>query len=276
MRWWLGSKTNFTMPEFTAELEATFAFEGGRTELQHKFHKSPLKIAKTFMRDDKQLGVCIMDCSPGMMAGDKYRLDWRLLPQSNVFITNQSYTKVHPSAEYPAYQLQSFYVDQGARLEYKPEPIMLYKEASFRADTEIKLEAGAVAFVTEVVCPGRVLRDEVFQYVRYDSQLQVYYENQLIYYNRQNIEPDSTKSDFRRLGSWENYTHQGTFYIFSDQLKSEYLKPIQELLERYPHLHAGASLTYKYGLIISVLGKSVWELQQLLDEAWLMMKLMVA
>ena len=74
MRWWLGSKTNFTMPEFTAELEATFAHAGGHTELQHKFHKSPLKIAKTFVRDDHQLGVCIMDCSPGMMAGDKYRI----------------------------------------------------------------------------------------------------------------------------------------------------------------------------------------------------------
>ena len=123
-------------------------------------------------------------------------LDWRLLPQSNVFITNQSYTKVHPSAEYPAYQMQFFYVDKGARLEYKPEPIMLYKGASFRADTEIKLEAGAVVFVTEVVCPGRVLRDEVFQYVRYDSRLQVYYENQLIYHNRQNIEPDSQENRF--------------------------------------------------------------------------------
>jgi len=263
------------MPEFTAELEATFTYAGGRTELQHKFHKSPLKIAKTFVRDDLQLGVCIMDCSPGMMAGDKYRLDWRLLPQSNVFITNQSYTKVHPSAQNPAYQLQSFYVDKGACLEYKPEPIMLYKEASFRADTEIKLEAGAVVFVTEIVCPGRVLRDEVFQYVRYNSQLQVYYENQLIYYNRQNVEPDSQKNNFRRLGSWEGYTHQATFYIFSDQLKSDYLKPIQELLERYPHLHAGASLTYKYGLVVSVLGKNVWELQQLLDEAWLMMRLIV-
>jgi urease accessory protein len=263
------------MPEYTAELEATFAYVSDRTELQHKFHKSPLKIAKTFARDDHQLGVCIMDCSPGMMAGDKYRLDWRLSTQSNVFITNQSYTKVHPSANRPAYQLQTFYVEKGARLEYKPEPIMLYKEASFRADTEIKLEAGAVVFVTEIVCPGRVLRDEVFQYVRYDSRLQVYYENQLIYYNRQNVEPESQITDFRRLGSWESYTHLGTFYIFSDQLKSEYLKPIQELLDRYPHLHAGASMTYKYGLIISVLGKSVWELQQLLDEAWLLMKLLV-
>jgi urease accessory protein len=260
------------MPEYTAELEAIFAFAGDRTELQHKFHKSPLKIAKTFARADQQLGVCIMDCSPGMMAGDKYRLNWRLLPECDVFITNQSYTKVHPSAERPAYQLQTFYVEKGARLEYRPEPIMLYKEASFRADTEIRLEDESIFFATEIVCPGRVLRNEVFQYVRYDSRLQVFYNNQLIYYNRQNVEPDSQKVGFCRLGSWESNTHQGMFYIFSDQIKQEHVKPIHELLEKYPELHGGVSLTYKHGLIISVLGKSVWELQQLLNDVWLVMK----
>jgi urease accessory protein len=284
MRWWLGSKTNITMPKYTAELEATFAYKGNRTELQHKFHKSPLKIAKTFARDDQQLGVCIMDCSPGMMAGDRYRLEWRLLPQSNVFVTNQSYTKVHPSAERPAYQLQSFHVEKGARLEYKPEPIMLYKDASFLANTEIFLESNAVVFLTDIVCPGRVLRDEVFQYVRYDNRLKVFYENQLIYYNRQFVEPqqanfllDKVKipEGFRRLGGWESYTHQGTLYIFSDHIKREQLATIQDLLEKHMELHCGVSLTYKYGMVISVMGKSVWEIQQLLDEAWRVMKVVI-
>jgi urease accessory protein len=273
------------MPDYTAELEATFVYAGDRTELQHKFHKSPLKIAKTFARADQQLGVCIMDCSPGMMAGDKYHLDWRLLPKSNVFITNQSYTKVHPSSERPAYQLQSFHVEQGARLEYKPEPIMLYNDASFRTDTEIRMEAGAVVFWMDIVCPGRVLRGEVFQYVRYDSQLKVFYENQLIYYNRQNVEPavhdnllkgsEIKKADFRRLGGWESYTHQGAFYIFSDQIKQEQLEIVQGLLEKFTDLHCGVSLTYKYGMVISVMGKSVWEIQKLLDEAWCVMKVII-
>jgi urease accessory protein len=261
------------MPEYTAELEATFAYVGDRTELQHKFHKSPLKIAKTFAREDQQLGVCIMDCSPGMMAGDKYHFDWRLLPQSNVFVTNQSYTKVHPSAERPAYQLQSFHVEKGARLEYKPEPIMLYKDASLQANTDIFLEAGAVVFLTDIVCPGRVLRDEVFQYVRYDNRLKVFYENQLIYYNRQCVEPaQAPNADFRSLGGWEDFTHQGMFYIFSDQIKLEQIKPLQTLLEQFPHLHGGVSLTYRHGIVVSVLGNSVWELQQFLNKAWIIMK----
>jgi urease accessory protein len=256
------------MLEYTAELETTFALAGDHTELQYRFHKSPLKIAKTFARDQRQIGVCIMDCSPGMMAGDKYRLTWRLLPEANVFITNQSYTKVHPSKEQPAYQLQSFHIAKNSRLEYKPEPIMLYNEASFRSDTEIRLEARSVVFWTDIVCPGRVLRGEVFQYAAYDSRMKVYYDNQLVYYNRQFVEPSSLKENagFRRLGGWENYTHQGTLYIFSDQIKHEHLVTLQTLLIEYPKLYCGVSLTYQHGLIVSVMGSSVWELQQLLDE----------
>jgi urease accessory protein len=282
MLWSLGLKLNITMPEYTAELEASFAFVGDHTELQHRFHKSPLKIAKTFIRDQQQLGVCIMDCSPGMMAGDKYRLAWRLLPDSSVFITNQSYTKVHPSSERPACQLQTFHVAKNARLEYKPEPIMLYKGASFRAETEISFEPGAVVFWMDIICPGRVLRGEVFQYDRYDNRMKVYYKDELIYYNRQCVEPpkadtsletaDSQKTGFRSMGGWEDYTHQGTLNIFTDHMKREYLTPMHDLLQKYPELHCGVSLTYKHGMVLSVLGKSVWELQQLLDEAWLLMK----
>jgi urease accessory protein len=272
------------MPDYTAELEASFISRGGQTALHSKFHKSPLKIAKTFSRDQQQIGVCVMDCSPGLMAGDRYRLNWQLAPETSVFITNQSYTKIHPSQERPAYQLQSFHVAQDACLEYKPEPIMLYKDASFRAETEIFMDAGAVVFLCDIVCPGRVLRDEVFQYARYDSQLKVHYQNQLIYYNRQCIEPAAfgtneeagslaqLSSDFRHTGGWEDYTHQGTLYVFSEQIKQEHLAPLNARILDYPHLLCGVSLTYQHGLIVSVLGKSVWELQQLLDEAWNLMK----
>jgi urease accessory protein len=267
------------MPEFTAELEASFAFVGDHTELQLSFHRSPLKIAKTFALDQQQIGVCVMDCSPGMMAGDKYGLTWHLLPGANVFITNQSYTKVHPSKERPAYQQMTFNIAKDARLEYKPEPIMLYKEASFRADTEIRLEAGSVVFWTDIVCPGRVLRGEVFQYVCYDNCIRVFYEQQLVYYNRQCVEPalseNQGKPDFRRFGGWESYTHQGTLYIFSDQINREHLLPIRALLDDFPHLQGAASLTYRHGIVISVLGISVWEIQQLLDEAWRVMKAVI-
>ncbi|MDB5053687.1 MAG: urease accessory protein UreD [Bacilli bacterium] len=265
------------MSDFTGELEASFVSYGGGTELNYRFHKSPLKIAKTFLRDRQQIGVCVMDCSPGMMAGDRYRLKWRLSPTANVYITNQSYTKVYPSREQPAYQIQSFHVAADARLEYKPEPIMLYKDASFRSDTEIYMAAGSVVFFCEIVCPGRVLRGEVFQYAFYDSRLKVHYNDQLIYYNRQFIQANHLEegSGFRRLGGWGGYTHQGALYVFFDQIKSEHLASVRELFQDYPQLLCGVSLTYQHGIIVSAMGKSVWEIQQLLDDAWRIMKAQV-
>jgi urease accessory protein len=83
---------------------------------------------------------------------------------------------------------------------------------------------------------------------------------------------ESPKTRFRRMGGWEDYTHQGILYLFTDRMKREYLAPMNELLNKYPELHCGVSLTYKHGMVISVLGNSVWELQQLLDEAWLLLK----
>ncbi len=74
----------------TAQLHAKFAYEG-RTRLANLYAKAPLKIAKTFPQE-KALSVCVMDASPGLLAGDFYEFDWHLGAQCEVHITTQGFT----------------------------------------------------------------------------------------------------------------------------------------------------------------------------------------
>ena len=125
----------------TGEIKAEFAVRSGLTQLVHKYHASPLKIAKTFRYENEtliqdahpadQLGVYMMDCSPGLMSGDHYEINVRLGEGARVFLTNQSFTKVHPSeAGHGSTQRQTLHLEADALLEYIPEPLMLYKDAS--------------------------------------------------------------------------------------------------------------------------------------------------
>jgi urease accessory protein len=275
------------MPRNTGEIAAEFAVRNGQTQLIHKFHTSPLKIAKTFryangqLSSDAavsdQLGVYMMDCSPGLMSGDHYELHWHLHKDTSVFLTNQSFTKIHPSIEKGSTQRQIFKLEEGALLEYIPEPMMPYKDSSYRGEMEVHLEPGATAIFTDVLCPGRTQRGEKFHYKCYANRMKVYAGSKLIFYQNQCIEP--SQMNLQSLGCWGDQTHLGSLYVFSEHIRQQHVDSLLEALRQASlnevegtitssNLRYGASLTYQQGLVFSVMGGHAWQLQRILTQAW--------
>jgi urease accessory protein len=279
------------MPKVSGEIVAEFAAREGRTELIRKFHTSPLKIAKTFRYENEklsagskhldQIGVYMMDCSPGLMSGDHYELSFHLQKGTSVFLTNQSFTKVHPSVEQGSSQRQTIVVEEGALLEYIPEPLMLFKESCYSGETEVRLEPGAVFMMSELLCPGRTQRGERFHYKRYGNRLKVFNGEELIFYQHQVIVPEFM--NLQSPGSWEAETHLGSLYVFSENIRQSH---VDELLAALDEVHPfaeikpggstslryGASLTYKHGLALNVMGLHAWQLQRLISIAWSIMR----
>ncbi|KRF09714.1 hypothetical protein ASG89_16000 [Paenibacillus sp. Soil766] len=267
------------MPKLKGEITAQFAVRSGFTRLVHKYHASPLKIAKTFRYENEtckvgaapmdQLGVYMMDCSPGLMADDQFEINMRLEEGARVFLTNQSFTKVHPSAEdQGSTQHQILRLEADALLEYIPEPLMLYKDAVLFAETEAHLARGSTLIFSDILCPGRTQRGEIFHYTKYVNRMRVWYEGELIFYQNQRIEPATM--ELSSLGCWEKETHMGNLFIFSDRLGARHLEAIVDKLSQLEdgQVRMGASLTYKHGLVVTVLGRHAWELQDVLMKAW--------
>lgn len=267
------------MPSVTGEIKAEFAVRSGLTQLVHKYHASPLKIAKTFRYENEtllqdahpvdQLGVYMMDCSPGLMSRDHYEINVRLGEGARVFLTNQSFTKVLPSeVGHGSTQRQTLHLEADALLEYMPEPLMLYKDASLVTEMDVHLSPGSALIFSDVCCPGRTQRGEIFQYTRYMNRMKVWHDKELIFYQNQRIEPQNMQ--LSAPGCWERETHLGNLYIFSDRLKQLHLEKVLESLEKLEgvEVRIGASLTHKYGLIVTVMGRHAWELQLALTKAW--------
>ena len=80
----------------SSTLRATFRRKEAGTFIASKYHTAPIKIAKAFPLDGR-LGVIVMDVSPGLLDGDRYDFQWNVEDGAHVYMTNQSFTKVHPS-----------------------------------------------------------------------------------------------------------------------------------------------------------------------------------
>ncbi len=82
-----------------ASITAVFEARDGRTRATRLSQRAPLKIARTFELANGALGACIMDASPGMLAGDCYQLDFAVAADARVEVTTQGFTRVHPSRD---------------------------------------------------------------------------------------------------------------------------------------------------------------------------------
>lgn len=166
---------------------------------------------------------------------------------------------------------QRFDLEENAVAEHMPEPVMLFKNASFHNETMVRLKAGAVWMQADVLCPGRTLRGERFDYRSFRNDLSVYYGDELVFSQRQRIEP--AKQVIGAPGSWDEMTHWGTYYLFSDRVGAAHLEQLQTKIDSFAspighRIIAGASLTYRYGLVVSAGSTAAWPLQQLMRELW--------
>ncbi|WP_337099445.1 urease accessory protein UreD [Paenibacillus sp. YIM B09110] len=262
------------MPLRVSELRAVFAAGVGQTYVASKYHTAPIKIAKAFPVDG-QLAVIVMDVSPGLLNGDRYVMDWICEAGAHVMITNQSYMKVHPSIPgCGSSMLQTFALADDAIVENMPEPVMLFKNASFANESIVHLRPGAVWMQADVLCPGRTLRGESFDYVSYRNSLTVFYEDELIFAQRQRIEPKQQRLE--DAGCMAEMTHLATFYLFSDRITSTHLELLQNKLDEYSgnessarhSIIAGVSRTHRHGIAVTAASTAAWPLQALMREIW--------
>ncbi|REE82749.1 urease accessory protein [Paenibacillus taihuensis] len=255
-----------------SQLRAVFEKRERGSMITSKYHTAPIKIAKAFPLGGP-IGVIVMDVSPGLLAGDRYELQWKAGEGAHAYITNQSFTKIHPAHEDcgGSAMIQSFELEAGAIVESMPEPTMLYRDAVFTMKTDVHLAEGSVWMGAEVLCPGRALRGELFAYRSYRSKLNVYYKEELIYAQHQMIEPMRQRLTAR--GCFAEMTHTGVFYVFSDRLQSVHAEAVRAVLSELPPFEEhpiewGVSVTYKHGIAVMAASTAAWPLQEALSIAW--------
>lgn len=258
---------NSTKLQSTAQIAARFSVCNGQTQLSQLAQRAPLKIAKAFAQSDGSVAVCIMDCSPGLLDGDAYDLSWHLEAGAQVSLSNQSFTRVHPAQEIGAQQMQRIVIEAGARLEFLPEPVLLFRDAVFRAECRVEMASQSTLMLSDIVCAGRISRGEEFQFRDWRNNFEVRMDGELIFCSRQKWPILPTKPLCPASpAAWNHRTHYGSFYVFGAQFDaprgSGLVGRWREELANHPQIWGGASLAPRWGLVASLLGDGAWNVQQ--------------
>ncbi|GGU14742.1 urease accessory protein UreD [Streptomyces daghestanicus] len=157
-------------------LDLAYARRGERTELVRRYQKSPLQIMRPLYVDPALPGMAftyVMATGGGIAQADRYRQDLRCGPGTQALFTTQAATKVYRMEDDYAAQRVHLTVEEGAYVEYLPDPVIPFRGARFHQGVELTVSEGATVVYAETFTAGRLARGERHAYTVVTNDLEI-------------------------------------------------------------------------------------------------------
>ncbi|OON71475.1 urease accessory protein UreD [Streptomyces tsukubensis] len=148
-------------------LDLAFAVRGERTELVERYQKTPLQIMRPLWIDPALPGMAylyLMATGGGIAQADRYRMDFRCGPGSQVHLTTQAATKVFRMEHDYASQRVHLTAAADSYVEYLPDQVIPFKGSRFYQHTAVTVAPGATVVVGDTLTAGRLARGERHDY----------------------------------------------------------------------------------------------------------------
>lgn len=149
-----------------------------KTICTHQYTTYPLRLSTVFRLDGANTNRAYfytMNTSPGLLAKDELKMSLQLENNTNLYLTDQAATKVHPMPNEHSQATVDYQIElrSQANLELVPEPVILYSDAALTQNISIKLDRTAKLFFSEIILPGRLARGESYQFRYYFNRLKL-------------------------------------------------------------------------------------------------------
>src|SRR6266446_1012849 len=137
--------------------------DAGRTVLRRQSFAAPFHISKPH-HDAGWLIVNLASPAPGLLAGDRVKVNVEAGNGARLLLTTPSASRLHTMSDGHAELVQEFRVARGACLDFFPEYLIPQRRARYRQRTRISVERGGALLWCESIAPGRTASGEVFAY----------------------------------------------------------------------------------------------------------------
>ena len=194
-------------------LELTFASQDGGTALVHDFARVPFHLSGSLDHNDPDDATTVYVQSPtgGIAQGDRHTVDIQAKPGATALVSTQSATKVQRMKHNYASASMDLRAETGAHLAYVPEQTILHRDSRFQQTVDIDLADDATVVFGDIVVPGRLARDERFDFERYYQRVSASGPDGLLFEDTTHLVPESVDPD--RVGLLGGSTVYGTLYV---------------------------------------------------------------
>ena len=254
----------------------------GRTRLAHSRTRPPLLVQQALYPDEAvpdMAYVFLANPTGGLLQNDRHCIAVSVGAGARAHVTTQSATKVYTIPEGVAEQRVRLHVAAGGYLEYLPDPLIPYRDASLEQEVEIACDSGGALLFSDVITPGRVAMGESFRFRRITNRLTVRGQSgRPAYLEAFDLEPAAgnlTGIGVLGFGGQEvadeaSARTLGSLLIVCDSGRaSSILEQVRRTLEPCPEVQVGATLLPDgNGVGVKMIGADCAAVQQALTRVW--------
>ena len=198
-----------------AGLNINTLVRNGITCLGETFVTSPFKLMNiTENKKGKQLHLMLMSSSPGILDEDEYNIKICVGENGTLQLHTQSYQRIF-NMKKGAEQHIEVILEKGTSFIYLPHPSVPHEKSIYKAINKIYLQESSTLIWAEILTCGRKLNGEIFQYSKYQSITDIYYNEKLII--KENLFMQPSLINPASTGQMEGFTHQGSMIIFTGE-----------------------------------------------------------
>ena len=254
----------------------------GRTRLAHSRTRPPLLVQQALYPDEAvpdMAYVFLANPTGGLLQNDRHRIAVSVGAGARAHVTTQSATKVYTMTGGVAGQRVRLDVASDGYLEYLPDPLIPYRDASLEQEIEIACKPGGALLFSDVITPGRVAMGESFRFRRISNRLTVRgRDGRPSYLEAFDLDPGAgniTGVGVMGFGGQEvaddaSARTLGSLLIVCDsQSARSILAQVRDNLEPCPAVRVGASmLPDDNGVGVKMIGADCAAVQQALTRVW--------
>lgn len=242
------------------ELRLRIGRRSGKDIATGQYHQGALRILRPHYLDDTaQVCYTIVNPGGGYLGADRYGIEIELEAGSSLLLTTQSATKVYRTPQGEATQDLVIRLASGAVLEYLPDQLIAYREASYRQETVVDMAADASLVLFEILTPGWSPDGKLFRYDQLRLRTEVRVAGKLAVLDNLWVQPAEQSIDSQLY--FQQHTHVGMLLAVDARIDDELVTLLREeayaiAAQQRDEVQVGVSATAMSGVAVRTLGSS--------------------
>jgi len=261
------ARLNIRSTQWQGKLSVQYRRSGGRTYPVVEEMVAPLKLQRPFYTlGSGQCQSVLLHTAGGLVGGDRLSESLHLMPETSVFWTTPSATKVYRSGGQMAQTQVHIKVEPGARLTWFPLETILFNGACYQQEVRVELSPGAIWCGWEWARLGRTALGEGFDRGHWRSRTQITREGMPLWIDAQSsFTPEGGLGAEYGLGG---YPVVGSLCWLGGAIERSLLEEIRAV---FPHSEKKFSVgvtRLPHGLLCRYRGQSTAEGKRLFMAVW--------
>lgn len=254
------------MNDWTGVLQLDAEDRKGKTVAKKVYFQGAFKVMRPIYHDNSgQACYYLLNPGGGYLDGDRYQMKISLEENARLTLTTQGATKVYKTPNKYVYQESDISLQAGSYLEYIPDPLIAYQNASYKQKNVIRMDRTATFLYSDILTPGWSPEGERFSYTTVQLLNEIYMDDELVMYDHIKLKP--AEQNIRGLGFMEGYSHLGSMIVVSEQSNSSFLDQLYSTLTKNSYeCKVGLSLLAVPGFTIRVLANSTQAIEKIFSE----------